>query len=130
VMKSLESALENNQFKYSPYLGHAYCPCMVTNYQKYEAKTIEPKKKTTSCVVLDESETFSDSFALDLQEDDETSRVIIERHLHHFYLDGKFESRVLKHWIPVSGSTFTIEKISDTKLSKFVQIQDQIVCLY
>lgn len=129
--KRIESTIANHDFVFSPYLGHAYCPCTISDLQKYDTHEVNPKHKSTSCVILDESETFTDSFRLTMEPDksDIDSRIIVERHLHHFFNNGKFEARVLKHWIPVKNSFF-IETISESILSKFVELPDQVVCLY
>jgi CRISPR-associated protein Cas5 subtype I-B len=127
----VKKAIENRDFAYSPYLGHAYCPARIDSLQVYqELNLVDPEEKTTSCVVLDESETYKDDFKFILHRQNDTNgRIIIERHLHHFMESGKFESRVLKHWIPVK-SIFLIEKDSERSLSNFIPIEDEVVCLY
>jgi CRISPR-associated protein Cas5h len=130
TMGNLKNVIQKNEFSFSPYLGHAYCPCVISDLQSYQNVTeSNTKNNDTSCVILDESEAYSDTFKIDLSEKDDDSHVIIERHLHHFFLDDKFQSRVLKHWIPIK-SVFTVNKNLEPKLSKFVKISDEIVCLY
>lgn len=138
IFERLEKAIKNNEYSFSPYLGHVYCPAIVSELQVHDAEETESNDKITSCVILDESETFQDdsktfqddSTFFNLQPlDENNSRVIVERHLHHFILNGKLERRVLKHWIPVGGS-FRIERDEKRKLSYFVRIKDKIVCLY
>jgi CRISPR-associated protein Cas5 subtype I-B len=130
TMEKLKKSIEQNKFSFPPYLGHAYCPCTVSNLQIYQ-DVIESRVKgsDTSCVILDESEVYSNLFKIEPSGKDDNSHVIIERHLHHFFMDDKFQSRVLKHWIPVK-SVFTLDKSLEPKLSKFVKIDDEIVCLY
>lgn len=131
TMTDLQNAIQQNKFAFSPYLGHSYCPCNVSALQVYkDVAESSAKNNDTSCVLLDESETYSDTFKIELSENDDNSHVIIERHLHHFFLEDKFQSRVLKHWIPVQMSVFTVTKNLEPKLSKFVKISDEIVCLY
>lgn len=131
IFERLEKAIKNNEYSFSPYLGHVYCPAIVSELQVHDAEETESNDKITSCVILDESETFQpDSTLFNLQPlDENNSRVIVERHLHHFILNDKLERRVLKHWIPVGGS-FRIERDEKRKLSYFVRIKDKIVCLY
>lgn len=130
TMANLQNSIQQNKFSFSPYLGHAYCPCTISNLQFYpDVVEFDAKRNDTSCVILDESELYSSPFKIEISGKDDNSHVIIERHLHHFFMDDKFQSRILKHWIPVK-SIFTINKSLEPKLSKFVKIRDEIVCLY
>lgn len=130
IFERLEKAIKNNEYSFSPYLGHLYCPAIVSELQVYDTEETESNDKITSCVILDESETFQDDFTFNLEPlDENNSRVIVERHLHHFILNGKLERRVLKHWIPVGGS-FRIQRDKKRELSYFVRIKDKIVCIY
>jgi len=126
----LQASIKNNDFVYTPYLGHAYCPGVIDNLQTYNdvEEIMEPEDKTTSCVILDESETYNDEFQLNPTTEDD-SKIIIERHLHHFTKDKKLERKVLKHWIPIK-STFRVEIDSVRKLSSFIKMGEEIVCLY
>lgn len=128
--ESLQNAIKNNNCTYSPYLGHAYCPAVISDLKIHDSEYTSSEDKITSCVVLDESETYQDDFTFQLHPQENDSRIIVERHLHHFFSNGKLESRVLKHWIPVGGSNFRIERDSGRKLSNFVTVGDKIVCLY
>ncbi|MGA9171467.1 MAG: CRISPR-associated protein Cas5 [Nitrososphaeraceae archaeon] len=126
----LQASIKNNDFVYTPYLGHAYCPAIINNLQIYNdvEEIMEPENKKTSCVILDESETNNDEFELTPTEDD--AKIIIERHLHHSIKDKKLERKVLKHWIPIKSS-FRVEIDSVRKLSSFIKMDDdEIVCLY
>lgn len=125
----LENALKKNQFKYSPYLGHAYCPAKVSEALVENAETVEPEDHLTECVVIDESETYDLKFHITLTKI-ENSSLIIERHLHHFFDGENFDKRVLKHWIPINQAKYKIEEYSGTSLSKFVKIGGFVVCLY
>ena len=129
----LVDIIENKNFVYSPYLGHAYCPAVIDDLKVYDnVKSIqESEDEKTSCVVLDESETYNkDNFEFRLSPIDKDSKVMIERHLHHFIKNHVLEKTVLKHWIPIKSS-FRIAIDSARELSSFVKMDDEeIVCLY
>lgn len=130
--------IENRNFRFTPFLGHAYCPAIIENLEKYtdvkEFKSL-PNNVSTSCVVLDEGESYNQNFMLVLEPVTE-SRIIIERHLHHFNEDDSqqtsrlLQMRVLKHWIPIGGSEFRILTDDNRHISKFVDVGGSIVCLY
>ena len=126
----LENALKKNQFKYSPYFGHAYCPAKVSQALVENAETVEPEGHLTKCVVIDESETYDLKFQITLRKNTDDSSVMIERHLHHFFDGENFDKRVLKHWIPTNQSVFKIQDYSGGSLSKFVKMEGYVVCLY
>lgn len=138
----LFSALRNNSFAYPPYLGHAYCPAKVSDAAMHEAEFFDGLKYVTSSVILDESETYSNKFRIDdidaIPEQRhgtsirQQARLVIERHIHHFFEKDKFEKRVLKHWIPVGASPYRVSLSERPKLSKTVKItnRDTTVCIY
>ena len=138
-MKKISQVLSTKHFAYTPCLGHSYCPARIENVKKINTTSISSKGQKTSSVVLDESESYNESFVLVLEPIKE-SRIIIERHLHHYLqeiTDKKTKessysltSRVLKHWIPVGGSEFKIKVDSKRDLSEFVKVGDQVVCLF
>jgi CRISPR-associated protein Cas5 subtype I-B len=129
-LELINKSIEHNQFVYSPYLGHAYCPATISELNMMDLQEREPKGQATECVILDESETYKDNFAFRLEQIDDTkSTVIIERHLHHFVSDEKLERRVLKHWIPI-GSRYEIKGMPKPELSTFVQYDGKVVCMY
>ena len=128
-LTKLYNSIKKNNFTFSPYFGHAYCPAVVFDGKILDTDTIDPEGKKTTCVVLDESETYDNTFEFRF-EPVEKSSVIIERHLHHFFKDGNLERRVLKHWIPTNDSEYEINRYSGSDLSKFVKIDDKVVCLY
>ncbi len=130
TLKKITNAIEYKNFAFSPYLGHVYCPAVISDLKKFKSKETKSVGQNTSSVILDESDSYSNNFHFTITELEESSRIIVERHLHHFYEDEKFQSRVLKHWIPVAGSTFRIEEDTTRNLSKFISIEDQVVCLY
>ncbi|PIW36187.1 MAG: hypothetical protein COW26_00445, partial [Nitrosopumilales archaeon CG15_BIG_FIL_POST_REV_8_21_14_020_33_23] len=127
--EKLSTALTKNEFVYSPYLGHAYCPASIFDVIELDAKVVDFKDVYTKCVVLDESETIDPNFILKMISKDESS-LMIERHIHHFFNDEKFDGRVLKHWIPINNSIYKIERESPRKLSKFYKIGEHSVCMY
>jgi len=126
----LAKSLESNNFKYSPYFGHAYCPVSICEVEKLDLPVVKkPDGKTTMCVVLDESETYDPNFKLKLTAEGAGS-VMIERHLHHYFEGGEFVSMVLKHWIPINNSIYEIVEHSGGKLSEFVELDNHVICLY
>jgi len=141
VIERLSDALESHEFVYSPTLGHAYCPARITSYSRYaSADSVLPDGKCTSTVLLDErADTGSrSSYELDLASNENRSKVIIERHLHHYFCDDQLDKRVLRHWIPmpVGGqeSKVIIEHFypTTTSLTEFVALNgdENIVCLF
>jgi CRISPR-associated protein Cas5h len=129
-IEKLFTAFTKNEFTFSPYLGHAYCPASVCDVKIIDAKVVDSEEEKTRCVVLDESETYNPDFEFKGEVISEGS-VIIERHVHHFFdKDGKLDGRVLKHWIPTCGVEFEIKRDSKRDLSKFYKIGDQVVCMY
>jgi hypothetical protein len=62
----------------------------------------------------------------------ENSRIIVERHLHHFFENDQLHKRVVRHWIPISGSLFQVEISEQPKLSFFGRLEKEtkVVCLY
>jgi CRISPR-associated protein Cas5h len=130
-LDKLQQIIENRNFVYSPYLGHAYCPAIIDDLKVYNnIESIgEPEDEKTSCVVLDESETYKNDFELVLNPTEDNAHIIIERHLHHFVKNKILEKRVLKHWIPIR-SPFRIERDSVRELSSFIKMDEEIVCLY
>lgn len=128
--EKLATALKTNEFVYSPYLGHAYCPASVFDPIEMDAKVTESKKEKTKCVVLDESETFDPNFKLKMDPIDDKGSLMIERHIHHFFDGEKFDGRVLKLWIPTNDSEYEIARDSSRKLSKFYKIGERSVCMY
>lgn len=140
---SFLDALRNNAFTFPPYLGHAYCPASVSDVAMHNAEFVDGLKYVTSSVILDESETYSNKFRIDdidpipeKRQDTGSrrrARLVIERHIHHFFEEGKFEKRVLKHWIPVGASPYRVSLSERPKLSKILKItnnKDTMVCIY
>ena len=128
LFSKLQQVLTHKNFVYSPYLGHAYCPTVISDLTTLDVEYMKPDGQT-KCVILDPSEIF-DSMSITLQEKSNDSSLIVERHLHHFIKDDKLESRVFKYWIPTNGSEFIIDKYSKNNFTEFVGINNNVVCLY
>lgn len=137
----INKALKGMDFAFSPYLGNAFCPARIQDRKEFDAEYVDPNGKTTRSIILDESESYKPNFKIRLQpvgHDD--SRIIIERHLHHFFeeipdkktgqISLVLNRRALKHWIPIGNSEFRIKRVSDTSLSKFFEMEGRVVCLY
>lgn len=131
-MIKLKAVISSHKFVYTPYLGHAYCPASVSGLKVQETNESNSKGKETRCVILDESETFNESFQFRIVPamENENAQLIIERHLHHYIKDKNLERIVLKFWIPIVGSRYVIDRDDKRKISMFVDEQDQIICMY
>jgi hypothetical protein len=85
-------------------------------------------------VILDESETYNTRFSIQAKRKEDESRMIIERHLHHFFENGQLERRVLRHWIPAKRSLYDVELSEKPALSSLLSFADgdagQVVCFY
>lgn len=124
----LKTSILENRFVYSPYLGHAYCPAVISepDMLPIEVANREYEQQTT-CVILDESNGYKKEFELELEKLTPESTMIIERHLHHNIL----QRRVLKYWIPVNFSKYRIQEDNERDLSKFYRIDDkEVVCMF
>lgn len=129
---NLDSVIASHKFVYTPYLGHAYCPASITNLKIQETSETESRGKTTKSVILEESESFNESFQFRIYpaSGSDNASVIIERHLHHYMSDNDLKRVVLKNWIPINGSRYEIERDDKRKLSIFVKDQEDIICMY
>lgn len=131
LTQKLWQALQENTFNYPPYLGHAYCHARITESKLQKMNMIDDRRFETASVILDENETYNKKVDVTIEPTRENTRIIVERHLHHFFEEEKFQSRVIKHWIPVSDSLFQVEISEKPKLSSYAQIEDsEIVCFY
>jgi CRISPR-associated protein Cas5 subtype I-B len=126
----IQESIYGNTFVYSPYLGHAYCPAVVSEPKEHETKEISPEDEITTCVILDESDMHKTDSMFRLLPRREDASVRLERHLHHYYNTNHLEGRVLKYWIPINFSTYRIERYDAGKLSKFYRIDDEVVCMF
>ncbi len=139
-MRRITHTLKTNEFVYSPYLGHMYCPAMLEFKGVHDVSEVDIDQEfEVSSVILDESETYKTSYkmayeAVDEVGDNSHSKIIVERHLHHFMNDDdELDSRVLKHFIPMGNTKIEIKNFSEKPtLSEFKKIknQDQTICVY
>jgi CRISPR-associated protein Cas5h len=127
----LQKSIFENRFVYSPCLGHAYCPAVVSEPKMHPTEEVNPVDEITTCTILDESDAYRADFMFKILPRRQDSSVTIERHLHHFYDGNKLEGRVLKYWIPVNFSSYGIERDDERELSKFYRIHDdEVVCMF
>ncbi|MFH1095746.1 MAG: CRISPR-associated protein Cas5 [Candidatus Micrarchaeota archaeon] len=132
TMARLYDELLKNRAHFTPHLGHAYCIGRLDNPVLHSVKLIEPSKKFfSSSVVMDEcQETQIPAQALDLSGDD-GSRIIIERHLHHFIQNGDLKKKVLRFWIPVEGKIRVEHANTALKLTSFYELDDKrTICMF
>ena len=134
TVKRIFDAINGRDYAYPPYFGHAYCPATLEDPSPVmEAIECNELTCSTSCVVLDESETFDESFSMQADPEKEDSSLIIERHLHHFVENDELNMRVLRHWIPTGGLPFRFTTNKKPKLSRMVRLDHddrRIICLY
>ena len=132
-MEKMINNISENNFVFSPYLGHTYCPARIDNLKIYSTEIVsDPTGIPTRCVILDESEFTNNPYSLRIRPGEGINhKMIIERHLHHFFEDEIFTRRVLKHWIPVGGSKWIMDNYQkDRKYSTFVEVDGQVICIY
>ncbi len=133
IRKKISETVTKNEFAYMPYLGHAYCLARICDFEQLDADEVrDVRGYTTKCTVLDESdmhEQYSNNSEFKLDTSSSTE-VIVERHIHHFFNNGKFDARVLKHWFPINGTEMEIREKKEHDLSKFYKIGDNVVCIY
>ncbi|MBI5229433.1 hypothetical protein HY991_04940, partial [Candidatus Micrarchaeota archaeon] len=139
MLETIKNALINNRFKYTPVLGHSYCPARVAGFKEYVACEVSPEGKTVSTVVLDEAlevNGSNSSFTWEGSNADSAkpARIVLERHLHHYWVNGKLEKRVLRYWIPFEGSELEIDKAERKMgLTHFFELDGvtgKAVCLF
>nr|WP_276977009.1 CRISPR-associated protein Cas5 [Ferrimicrobium acidiphilum] len=127
LIDELFSRVSRREFVFPPYLGHAYCPAMVSDAKLYEASAATGMFKTAT-VVLDENSVNGDSSV------DPTllggSSVILDDLLYHFMNDGRLSARALRHWVPIA-SKFLVEFTTKPKFVTVLKLDDgSIVCVY
>lgn len=138
IAQKLLAVLENRSFKYCPTLGHAYCLARIPSYKTHVAEEVElSNTRWVSSVILDETMETDKETMYRFEEEPAPRRLILERHLHHYFVESRLERRVLRHWIPVPvgghKSRFVLIPHHTPLLTKFVQIddlEDEAVCLY
>ena len=131
ILDKITTAIENNRYEFTPYLGHAYCIARISNLEEYVGKLMtNVSNHETNCVVLDESESNNNTrFDIKIKPQ-VNSKIIIERHLHHYFENDDFTKRVFKHWIPLEASNMQIRLLRENKLSDFYEINEKVYCLY
>lgn len=140
INKALLERLEGNNFAFSPTLGHSYCLARIPRFQKIEeAKEVQPQNRRVSTVFLDEVMESNSRKPGVLFETSigSPARIVVERHIHHYFKGDIMKRSVLRHFIPIpvdgASSYVTIESY-DTPLSitKFYAIDDsgEALCLY
>ena len=147
IMAKIMDALESRSFVYPPMLGHAYCLARVPSFNHHEAKAVVPENKLVSTTILDGIlETGNTNSGLEFDGPPGKSiRVIVERHLHHYFEKEKDQDlikmpkrKVLRHWIPVpvNGEDSPIEITSFTDPLSIVDFYEidglcgKAICLY
>jgi CRISPR-associated protein Cas5h len=93
----LQKSISENRFVYSPCLGHAYCPAVVSEPKIDPTEEVNPADEITTCTILDESDGYKADFTfkiLPVAGRRQESSVSIERHLHHFYYGNKLGSPI------------------------------------
>ena len=133
--EKLKQALSNNEFKYSPFLGHAYCPARISGANTHTAKEVSLRNITVGTVVLDESiETFGRTSSLkNLELEKGNVRLIVERHLHNFVKGNELKKTVLRHWIPLQDGKIVFDYEPKLKITNFLELSskpEEIICFY
>jgi CRISPR-associated protein Cas5h len=140
VNYALLDRLKESRFVFSPVLGHAYCPARIPQFTEIsDAKEVQPEDLQVSTVFIDEVvESRNRNPGVQFEQiNGFPAKVLIERHLHHYYDNGSPKSIVLRHIIPVpENSKNSVLEITDYEsalsLAKFYSIEGsgQALCLY
>ncbi len=133
----LVARLKANDFVFTPTLGHCYCFGRVSDPNELDLQPIAPEKVVTSTVILDEmNETNNRAQSVTFSYAKNGLRVVVERHLHHYFDGDRFERTVLRHWIPLpdrgSSTVLALESYVPTiNLTEFYRLDsEQAICLY
>ncbi len=140
INQALLDRLKNNQFVFSPMLGHAYCPARISQFREISnAIEVDPEDTLVSTVILDEvMESRNNNPGIHFDKcPDFPAKVLVERHLHHYTAEGSFKRVVLRHYIPIpengKNSVLDIDKYySPLSLTKFYSIDgsNHVLCLF
>lgn len=140
VNRALLERLKDNRFVFSPTLGHTYCPARIPRFEEFHnAKEVDPEDLPFSCVLLDElMESKNRKSGLEFNEiPDFPAKVIVERHLHHYFSGGSLKGSVLRFYIPMpvndKSSVIEIDKYTPAlSLAKFFSVEgsDRALCLF
>jgi len=140
INQALFDRLNSNLFVFSPMLGHAYCPARISNVQRISGvKEIDPAVACVSTVILDEVVEFKNNnsgVAFD-NAPNFPAKVVVERHLHHYFVEGSLKRTVLRHYIPIPAdgkcSVLAVDKyVSNLSLASFYSGDglEQNICLF
>jgi len=142
INQTLLNRLKNNQFVFSPMLGHSYCPARIPRFSelsgvKEEAKPIELEVSTVILDEVAESKNHESGVKFD-QVPNFPTNVLVERHLHHYLVAGSLKRAVLRHYIPIpekgKNSVLEIDKyVSSLSLTKFYSVDSdskRALCLF
>jgi len=141
VNQALLGKLYDNQFVFSPILGHAYCPARIPSFKELSiVKKVEPDEACVSTVVLDEvvESRSSDSGVTFDNLPDFPAKALVERHLYHYIAEDTLKRTVLRHYIPIptidgKRSVLAIDKyVSPLSLTEFYSVRDfdHNLCLF
>jgi CRISPR-associated protein Cas5h len=140
VNQELFERLKENNFIFSPTLGHSYCLARIPRFQKIDRiKEVEPSGKIVSTVFLDEViECNSRNSCVTFDSSDRLpAKIMVERHLHHYLNDNSLKRTVLRHFIPIpvanENSCVQISSYnSRLSIAKFYAVNDseEALCLY
>jgi CRISPR-associated protein Cas5h len=140
VTRTLLERLKDKRFVFSPMLGHAYCPARIPKFNELSGvKEVKYDDLPVSTVFLDElveSKSYGSGVSFE-QTLGFPSKVLVERHLHHYITEKSLKRVVLRHYIPVpeNGKNSVLELDtydSSLSLSKFYSVDDseQALCLF
>ena len=140
INRALLNRLKDNSFIFSPMLGHAYCPARIPRFNEISSvKEVKPEDLNVSTVILNEvMESKSANQGVEFASvPGFPVKVIIERHLHHYMVNGLLKRAVLRHYIPIpengKNSVLLIEDYESVlSLVKFYSIEnsEQALCLF
>ncbi len=127
ILNNIYKKISNSEFKYTPFLGNAYCIAKIRNPKFLEFKRSENLKgKLTSAVIIDSQ--------LSLNPTVENSKVVIENHLHLSVNDNNVITRkTLNFWIPIGeDKKMRISKYEKNEDATFLEILDweEVICVY
>ena len=134
---------EEKSFVFSPSLGHSYCIARIPRHNKiWQPKEIDPSGSKISSVMLDELQESNNTnlhsgiaFSIPPKA---AARIVIERHLHHYFCGGTLNRIVLRHFIPTptdNKKSYVIIDSYETPLglTKFFSVDsdpEEAICLY
>jgi CRISPR-associated protein Cas5h len=136
INQALLNRLKDNQFTFSPILGHAYCPARISHVEEIYAKKVEPVRSVVSTVFLDEITESKGGNGV-LFEAELSAKLVIERHLYYYVSESMPKKTVLRHYIPIpqndAKSTFEITHYEPRlSLATFYSVEgsEQALCLF